>query len=193
MAKSAVAAMDAVQQALAAQGDAPAIERFTVAGGSKRGWTSWLAAATDDRVAAVAPIVIDVLNIEPSIKHHHASYGFYSEALGDYERAGLAERLTSPEAAAIRAIVDPYSYRGRLTMPKCLINASGDEFFLPDSSRFYYDELVGEKHLSYTPNAGHSLKGSDALDTLVAFHAAVAHGVPRPRSRGRAGRTRPTR
>ena len=180
MAKSAVAAMTAVQEALAAEPGAPTITQFTVAGGSKRGWTTWLAAITDDRVAAIAPIVIDVLNIKPSMEHHRACYGFYSEALGDYERQGLADRLASAEAEVIRRIVDPYHYRERLTLPKCLINASGDEFFLPDSSRFYFDDLVGEKHLSYTPNAGHSLKGSNALETLIAFHASVAHGLPRP-------------
>ncbi|TWT87460.1 PhoPQ-activated pathogenicity-related protein [Pseudobythopirellula maris] len=182
MAKSAVEAMTAVQECLAQQpqGEAPAIERFTVSGASKRGWTSWLAAAVDDRVAAVAPIVIDVLNIAPSMEHHHASYGFWSEALGDYESHGLADRLDSPDSAAIRAIVDPYAYRDRYTMPKCLINASGDEFFLPDSSRFYFDDLPGEKHLSYTPNCGHSLAGSNALDALVAFHASVVHGLQRP-------------
>lgn len=180
MAKSAVAGMTAVQEATATIDGAPAIERFTVAGGSKRGWTTWLAAAVDDRVAAIAPIVIDVLNIAPSMKHHLASYGSWSRALKDYEGQGLADRLDDKESAGIRAIVDPYVYRERYTMPKCVINASGDEFFLPDSSRFYYDDLVGEKHLSYTPNAGHSLKGSDALDTLVAFHASVVHGLSRP-------------
>ncbi|WP_197526526.1 PhoPQ-activated pathogenicity-related family protein [Botrimarina colliarenosi] len=180
MAKSAVAAMTAVQEALAAEEGAPKIDRFTVAGGSKRGWTTWLAAAVDDRVAAIAPIVIDVLNIEPSMRHHHASYGFWSEALADYESQGLADRLAAPESVAIRSIVDPYAYRARLTLPKCLINASGDEFFLPDSSRYYFDDLVGEKHLSYVPNASHSLKGTDALETLVAFHAAIAHHLPRP-------------
>lgn len=180
MAKSAVAAMDVVQQALAEEEDAPTIKRFTVAGASKRGWTTWLTAAVDNRVAAIAPIVIDMLNIEPSMKHHFASYGSWSRALKDYERQGLADSLSSQRSAAIRAIVDPYVYRERLTLPKCLINASGDEFFLPDSSRFYFDDLVGEKHLSYTPNTGHSLKGSNALDTLVAFHASIAHGLPRP-------------
>ncbi len=180
MTKSAVAAMDAVQEALAAEPGVPRVERFTVAGASKRGWTTWLTAAVDSRVAAIVPIVIDVLNIAPSMKHHHASYGFWSEALDDYERQGLADRFDDPESAAIRAIVDPYAYRERLTTPKCVINASQDEFFLADSSRFYYDGLGGEKHLSYTPNAGHGLKGSDALDTLVAFHHMVAHGVERP-------------
>ncbi len=180
MAKSAVAAMTAVQEALLEEEGAPTIEKFTVSGASKRGWTSWLAAAVDDRVAAVAPIVIDVLNIEPSMKHHYASYGFWSEALGDYEKQGLAERLTSPSSAAIRAIVDPYAYRERLTMPKCVINASGDEFFLPDSSRYYFDDLVGEKHLSYVPNAAHNLKDTKGFETLIAFHAAIAHDLPRP-------------
>lgn len=180
MTKSAVAAMDAVEEALAAEPGAPEVTRFTVAGGSKRGWTTWLTAAVDDRVVGIAPIVIDVLNIAPSMKHHRASYGFWSEALEDYERQGLADRLDDPDAAEIRAIVDPYAYRERLSLPKCLINASQDEFFLPDSSRFYFDDLVGEKHLSYTPNAGHGLKGSDALDALVAFHHMVAHGMERP-------------
>ena len=181
MAKSAVAAMDAVQQVLAADQDLPQVERFVVAGASKRGWTTWLAGAVDPRVVAIAPIVIDVLNIAPSIKHHYASYGFWSKALKDYENQGLAERMDDPESEAIRAIIDPYRYRDRLTMPKCLINASGDEFFLPDSSRFYFDDLVGEKHLSYTPNVGHSLRGSNALDTLVSFHASVVHNLKRPK------------
>lgn len=180
MAKSVVAGMDAVQQALAAEPDAPTVEKFTVTGASKRGFTSWLAAAADDRVAAVAPLVIDLLNIEPSMKHHHACYGFYSKALRAYERAGIADQLNSPGVARILAVADPYRYRERLTMPKCVINSAGDEYFLPDSSRYYFDDLVGEKHLSYTPNTGHGLSGSNAYDTLIAFHASVAHGLERP-------------
>ncbi len=34
-------------------------------------------------------------------------------------------------------IEDPYAYRERLTMPKFIVNAAGDEFFLPDSSQFF--------------------------------------------------------
>jgi PhoPQ-activated pathogenicity-related protein len=186
MAKSAVAAMTATTEALAAEAKAdpsghwPVIERFGVAGASKRGWTTWLTAAVDNRVVAIAPIVIDLLNIRPSMAHHKASLGKWSEALEDYERAGLAERLDDPESGVIRNIVDPYAYRERLTMPKCVINAASDEFFLPDSSRFYFDDLVGEKLLSYTPNAGHNLEGSDALETLIAFHASVLLGAERP-------------
>ena len=63
MAKSAVRAMDAVQ-AVAKEG-ASDVERFMVPGASKRGWTTWLTGAVDDRVAAIAPMVIDTLNSRP--------------------------------------------------------------------------------------------------------------------------------
>ena len=40
----------------------------------------------------------------------------------------------TPEYRALMKIVEPYEYRQRLRMPKFIINASGDQFFLPDSS-----------------------------------------------------------
>lgn len=58
MAKSAVKAMDALDQ-IAEQEHGVSIDRFVVTGGSKRGWTTWLSAVVDKRVAGIAPIVID--------------------------------------------------------------------------------------------------------------------------------------
>ena len=60
-------------------------------------------------------------------------------------------------------------------MPKFIINASGDQFFLPDSSQFYFDELPGVRYLRYVPNADHSLKGSDATESLLACYNAISH------------------
>ena len=65
-------------------------------------------------------------------------------------------------------------------MPKFMLNASGDQFFLPDSSQFYFDELLGEKHLRYVPNASHSLDKTDALESLQAFYSTIVKGTPRP-------------
>ena len=185
MVKSGVRAMDAIQEFLAGEaGGKVKVDQFVVAGGSKRGWTSWLVGAVDPRVAAIAPIVIDALNSERITRHHFEAYGFFSPALKDYVNHGLfPHKIGAPEYRAVLKIEDPYHYRHRpqLRMPKLLINASGDQFFLPDNSRFYYHDLPQEKLLRYVPNAAHNLAGSDSTDTLIAFYQSVVSGKPRPR------------
>ncbi len=182
MTKAAVRAMDAVTAFLATpEGGGAAVETFVVSGASKRGWTAWLTAAVDRRVVALCPIVIDVLNVERSMTHHHRAYGFFAPAVGDYVTHRIFDWAGTPELAALYTIEDPFSYRDRLTMPKLLINACGDQFFLPDSSQFYFSELPGVKHLRYVPNADHSLKNSDATRTLAAWHHAILNRVALPR------------
>jgi len=181
MVKSAVRAMDTVQALVAREKDAKhAVDRFVVAGGSKRGWTTWLTGAVDSRVTAIIPIVIDVLNVNVSMRHHHAAYGFWAPAVGDYEHHKIMERMDTPEMEALYRLVDPFYYRSQLKMPKYIVNGSGDQFFLPDSSQFYFDRLEGEKHLRYVPNADHSLDGSDAIETIVAFYGLILADRPRP-------------
>jgi PhoPQ-activated pathogenicity-related protein len=184
MVKSGVAALDAAQAFLASEaGGKTTVDRFVVSGGSKRGWTAWLVAATDARVAAVVPLVIDALNSEKVTRHHFEALGFFSSALDDYVEHGLfPHKIGTPEYRAMLAIEDPYNYRQRprMKMPKFLINASGDQFFLPDNSRFYYRDLPEEKHIRYVPNVRHDLAGSDAVESLIAFHDAVAQSRPRP-------------
>ena len=202
MTKAAVRAMDALTAWTGtAQGGSNTVRRFVVAGGSKRGWTTWTTAAVDRRVVAIVPAVIDLLNIVPSFKHHWQAYGFWAPAVADYERMGIMRWLDTPQFAALMAIEDPWSYRVRLDMPKLMLNAAGDQFFLPDSSQFYFDALPGEKYLRYVPNTDHSLDASNAFETLQAFYAAIASDTPRPRfswTAERAGRitvraaTRPT-
>lgn len=185
MVKSAVRAMDAVQEFTStAGGGGIRVEKFVVAGGSKRGWTTWLAAVVDPRVLAIVPLVIDALNSEQVTRHHYEAYGFFSPALKDYVHHKLfPHKIGTPEYRAVLAIEDPYEYRGRprLRMPKYLINAAGDEFFLPDNARFYYAELPPEKHLRYVPNARHSLAGTDARQSLQVFCQSVMDGKSRPR------------
>ena len=36
-------------------------------------------------------------------------------------------------------------------MPKFLVNAAGDQYFLPDSSQFHFAGLKGENYLRYLP------------------------------------------
>ena len=184
MVKSGVRAMDAVQEFLASrEGGGVRLDKFVVAGASKRGWATWLIGAVDKRVAAIIPMVIDALNSQPVTRHHYEAYGFFAPSLEDYVNHGLfPHKLGTPEYAAVLKIEDPYEHRARpsLRMPKFLINASGDEFFLPDNSQFYYSALPQEKHLRYVPNAKHNLANSNAVESLIAFYDAVIHGRRRP-------------
>src|SRR3954451_22647558 len=181
MTKSAVRAMDAITAFSASpDGAGNAVRRFVVSGASKRGWTTWTTAAVDRRVIAIAPAVIDLLNVEPSFIHHWRAYGAWSDAVRDYVDQGIMDWIGTPQFRALMRIEEPYEYRDRLTLPKFLVNAAGDEFFLPDSSRFYFSELKGEKHVRYVPNTSHSLDKSDAIDTVQAFYASMVNGTPRP-------------
>ncbi len=181
MTKAAVRAMDTVTSFCSSpEGGKTRVDKFVVAGGSKRGWTTWTTAAVDQRVVAIVPVVIDLLNIEPSMLHHFGAYGFWAPAIGDYEAFHIMEWNGTPQYRALMKLVEPYSYRARCTMPKFLINAAGDQFFLPDSSQFYFKDLPGVKYLRYVPNADHSLKGSDAYQSLLAFYNAILYQQPLP-------------
>lgn len=182
MTKAAVRALDTITAFCASEeGGKITVDKFFVAGGSKRGWTTWTTAAVDDRVIAIAPIVIDMLNIRPSFHHHWEVYGFYAPAVGDYTRAKIMDWDGTPEYQALMKIEEPYEYRDRLTLPKFIINASGDQFFVPDSAQFYWKDLKGTKYLRYVPNADHSLRDSDAWMTLLASYAAIVKGSNLPK------------
>jgi PhoPQ-activated pathogenicity-related protein len=86
----------------------------------------------------------------------------------------------APRARELLKIVEPYEYRDRLTLPKFIVNGTGDQFFVPDSWKFYFDALPGVKYLRYVPNADHSLRGSDAWQSALAFYDAILTGSPLP-------------
>lgn len=175
MVESAVAAMDATQAFLASdEGGNITIDDFVVSGGSKRGWTSWLTAAVDDRVRGVIPMVIDVMNLPRMVEHHWGAYGFWAPAIGDYAGRRLFEWLESPDAHTLRTIVDPYLYRDRFTMPKFILNAAGDEYFLPDTTRYFIDDLPGLTRLRIVPNCDHSIDDNlDAVQSALGFYTAL--------------------
>ncbi len=174
MTKAAVRAMDTIQK------EYPKIDGFFVVGGSKRGWTTWTTAAVDKRVVGIAPAVIDVLNLELSMQHHHDVYGYWAPAVGSYTDMGIMDRLHTPEFRSLMKIVDPIAYVDRYTMPKYIICSTGDQFFLPDSSQYYFDALKGEKYLCYVPNTDHGL-GPEAYFDLFAFYQTVLNDTPRPK------------
>ena len=88
--------MDALQ-ALAKENGKPAVKRFVVTGGSKRGWTTWLTGVVDDRVVAIAPMVIVMLNLGKQGPNQLKVWGKYSEQIDDYVERGLTEKIATPD------------------------------------------------------------------------------------------------
>jgi PhoPQ-activated pathogenicity-related protein len=181
MTKSAVRAMDAMTGFCLSK--RITVDRFIVGGASKRGWTTWLTAAADRRVVGIVPVVIDVLNVIESVEHAYRAYGSWPQALGAYEETGIMRWIGTPQLAALMEIEDPYNYRSRYTMPKLILNATGDQFFVPDSSQFYFSKLPSDKYLCYLANADHSLTGREktASQTVLAFCNSIIDGAPRPK------------
>jgi PhoPQ-activated pathogenicity-related protein len=180
MTKAAIRAMDTISE-FSSHEVQHEINEFVVGGASKRGWTTWTTAIFDDRVVAIAPVVIDMLNMIPSFEHHWQAYGEWSPAIDEYEDEQIMDWQTSQEYTRLRELIDPYSYLDQLELPKFIINAASDEFFLPDSWQFYWDDLQGDKYLRYVPNTGHSLSETDSGESLAAFYQYIVEGRDLPR------------
>jgi PhoPQ-activated pathogenicity-related protein len=180
MVKSAARAMDAVQE-LARQQWGLSIGRFTVTGASKRGWTAWLTAAVDPRVGSVAPMVIDMLDMKAQIQLQRQTFGGLSEQIQEYEQIRFPERIDSPTGRELVSIVDPYSYRERLTQPKLIFLGTNDAYWPLDALNVYWSGLPEEKRVLYLPNQPHDLRDVDRLiGALAALNRYSAQNKPLP-------------
>ncbi len=180
MVKSAVRAMDAVQE-FSKQKLNHSIKRFVVSGASKRGWTTWLTGASDERVVAIAPMVIDILNMPVNLDYQVKMWKDYSVQIEDYVKLGIPQTATSEQGQAITTMVDPYSYRKKLTMPKMIFMGTNDEYWTVDAIKHYIDSIPGQNFIHYVPNAGHDLGDKkQAMSALSAFFGVTLSNRPYP-------------
>jgi PhoPQ-activated pathogenicity-related protein len=188
MVKSVVKAMDVLQAFSKREWNQP-IHSFIISGASKRGWTTWLTAAVDRRVRAIAPAVIDTLNMREQMPRQLKIFGAYSTQLAPYSRRGLLPIPETPEGQRLLNMVDPWAYRDQLTLPKLVINGTNDFYWATDALNLYWDELPGHKWVLYVPNAGHDLRSQDKpqsdqlnhlINGLAAFTRHELSGRPMP-------------
>ncbi|MBY0480139.1 MAG: PhoPQ-activated pathogenicity-related family protein [Chitinophagaceae bacterium] len=169
MVKSAKAAMDAIQE-FSKHKLNKNIQHFVVSGASKRGWTTWLTGASDNRVIAIAPMVIDMLNMPVSMNYQIKVWNDYSIQIEDYVKLGIVQDIGSGSGKAITTMIDPYSYRKKLTMPKMIIMGTNDEYWPIDNIKNYFDSLSGKNFIHYIPNVGHGMGDkTEAIRSLSAF------------------------
>jgi PhoPQ-activated pathogenicity-related protein len=184
MVKSLTKAMDAIQEFAQKEWNIT-VRFFVVSGGSKRGWTSWLTGAVDLRVKAIAPLVIDTLNMQAQMAHQLKCYGRYSEMIDDYVKRDLVPMPKTERAMKLWSMVDPWVYREKLTMPTMIINGANDPYWTVDALNLYWDDLKSPRWVCYVPNAGHNLMQDKinpmrVANTLGAFARHQIHGVKMP-------------
>ncbi|MGL4942454.1 MAG: PhoPQ-activated pathogenicity-related family protein [Thermoguttaceae bacterium] len=184
MAKSAIRAMDMTDQLIKEKQNRN-VKRFVVSGASKRGWTTWLTAASGDkRVCGIAPIVIDTLNMNKQMEYQVETWGTHSDSIHDYTSRNLVRKdgELSPFEQKLWEMIDPYSYRERYTMPKLLIHGSNDPYWTVDAVKHYWGDLPGVKYILTLPNVGHDLGNEKirGVQTLAVFarHAAANSTFP---------------
>ena len=171
MTKAAVRAFDTMQTFAPTIDKSINLTTYGVAGASKRGWTTWTTAAADNqRVKMMAPVVLDELNMIQNLHHHYRAYnGGWSWALKDYTALNFTKHLDDPNTLKMAKIIDAYWFADRLKgIPKVVINAGMDEFLLPDDTTYWWDNMTEPKHFLITPNSDHS-QATGILEILPAL------------------------
>lgn len=192
MTKAAVRAMDNVQEFMATKG--VSVDDFIVTGGSKRGWTTWLTGINDCRVPAIAPLVIDLLNIDESVSRQ-------LQVLTATSRRPLP--ITNTSASSTASYPGPTANRPRTASRCCALSirlntanarasrscsstplATSSSCRIRRSSRSTRSRA---KSASYLPNTSHGLTQQPDLGddgnvaaVLASWVLAVVEDVPRP-------------
>jgi len=176
MTNAVVKAMDATQDFVKSERN-KGIVGFVVGGASKRGWTTWTTAIVDRRVLAIVPIVAPVLNLTEQMNHMWQAYGSWSFALQDYAEEGVPSYINTQYFDQLMSLVGPSNFVDRLTIPKYVICATGDEFFMPEAAALFWQYLQGPSYLRMLPNCEHSIFGHqiDVFLGIQDFFEAVVH------------------
>jgi PhoPQ-activated pathogenicity-related protein len=108
-------------------------------------------------------------------------YGEYSEEIQDYVNLEISQAIHSEFGRSVVQMIDPYSYRNKLTMPKLIIMGTNDPYWTVDAVKHYINEIPGHNLLHYVPNAGHGLGDKvQAFGVLGAFFTHMLYKLDYP-------------
>lgn len=175
MTKSAVVALNVVQKV--AKQNGMSLDKFVVTGASKRGWTTWLTAASGDkRIVGIAPMVFDNLKFNDQMAKQMKDWGQYSDMIKDYTNRGLQAKLETKEGEELMHMVDPYSYRDKIKVPTLIVNGTNDPYWTVNSTSVYWNDLHQQKWLLEVPNSGHGLEDKNRVVSTVGAFARSLSG-----------------
>jgi PhoPQ-activated pathogenicity-related protein len=82
----------------------------------------------------------------------------------------ITNKLDDPRFDSLMEIIDPFSYRDKILMPKLVIDGTMDEFFLLDDSSYWWNQMPYAYELNrflMVPNAEHTqITGIFLKDTI---------------------------
>merc|ERR1712098_1030409 len=81
-----------------------------------------------------------------------------------------------PKFYDLAGIIDSFTFRDKLIMPKLIVNCANDEFFNLDNTRWWYDEMPMTDEMNkflLLPNADHITVGA-ILELLPAINTWVS-------------------
>ncbi|MCU0315248.1 MAG: PhoPQ-activated pathogenicity-related family protein [Fimbriimonadaceae bacterium] len=134
------------------------VEKIILTGASKRGWTSYLAAALGlPEVIGAAPRVFDCLDLPWQMQRQRDLWGDYSEMLDPYTQLGLRQLLDQEQGIALAREIDPIHFLPKVPFPLYPIVGTNDSFWAPDSLSRYRDQLPPGSQALSIPNSGHNL------------------------------------
>lgn len=173
MVKAATRALDTVQAFLPMEDPALQVEHFVMVGSSKRGNLLWNLAPIESRVGAIVPVA-RTLNMDRFLRYIPECWGGFPSAGWDYWYHHIFSNVIgTQEATDIWNIIDGFAYLSKYKgLPKFVIGASSDEFFMPDYTRLFWDVLPEPKLNLMVPNSGHIVTGADFMPfvpTISAF------------------------
>ncbi|EFA86756.1 hypothetical protein PPL_00561 [Heterostelium album PN500] len=182
MTRAVVKSMDVVQRFVSERSFWHRVNDFVAGGASKRAWAAWLAAGIDPRIKAVVPVVLPILNMETNINNHYRAYGGFSYAFYNYFVEGLMAELNKQPFHALAHEIDPLMYVRGLIKPKYIVTTVSDQFFIPDSSVYFFDKLLGKKHQRIIPNDDHYMKlqFSQLVSDVTSYYKSIAYNSQLP-------------
>ena len=85
----------------------------------------------------------------------------------------ITNKLDDPLFQTAMDIIDPFSYRDKILMPKLVVDGTMDEFFLLDDSSYWWHEMPNNYELNrfvMVPNAEHTqITGIEIQINLLTF------------------------
>lgn len=131
-------------------------ESFIIVGSSKRGWATYLTAATDARVRAFSVLAFDFVRFEEQIIAYHRGES-PSRELSMYNQLGLFSTTPAPRLSELFKLLDPFRYKEKLDMPKLLMTGTSDRWWDNSMWKRFAPFFNGQTDVVRLPGAGHSV------------------------------------